>query len=120
MSTPASSATTALGWSYAVIITIGSPSARISASLVSVTGLGTWSLRGGEDMGAPFVVGAGSAGRHRGSYGFEQDVVDQADAADAGGHGQQGGAFEACAWLERLGVDEREILGLEAGGRELG
>ena len=36
---PAASATRALGWSYAVTMTIGSPSARISPSFVSVTGL---------------------------------------------------------------------------------
>jgi hypothetical protein len=55
MSTAAASATCALGWSYAVTITIGSPSARISPSFVRVIGRrgspsGRWSGRGGVDI----------------------------------------------------------------------
>ncbi len=61
--------------------------------------------------GASSLVDAGSAGRHR--YGFEDDVVDQANRPDlrrdrderAGADGAQGGEGE--------GVDDREVLGLD-------
>src|SRR5689334_1557591 len=95
-------------------MTIGSPSARISCSLVSVTGLRTggseaWG-RGGVDMSVPFWVGAGSAGRRLG-WDVDEEVVDEAGGADARRHRHEyppAGGFHR---FEGIRIDERDVLG---------
>src|SRR3954454_15211086 len=98
--TAASSTIAADGWSYAVTMTIGSPSARFSASLRSVMGRCS---RGGEDTDGSFRVGAPAfRGRRLG-------VVDQAGGADGGGDDD-----EVAGRLEALGIDPGEVLGGDA------
>src|SRR5262249_49133926 len=90
-------------------ITIGSPRARISASLVSVTRL-RWS-RGGVDTAFSFA-GWRPRGVATGTD-VEYDVVDQADRAHLRRHGDEGTAVDRCELIEALGVDDREIFGID-------
>src|SRR3954452_17895616 len=81
-------------------MTIGSPSARFSASLRSVMGRCS---RGGEDTDGSFRVGAPALrGRRLG-------VVDQAGGADGGGDDD-----EVAGRLEALRIDLGEVLGGDA------
>src|SRR5215212_10862205 len=91
-------------------MTIGSPRARFSASLRRVTGLRSSRLnrgsRGGEDTDGSFRVGAPAL---RGRRPLDEDVVDQSGGADGGGDDD-----EPPGLLEGVGVDEREVLRLDA------
>src|SRR5215218_5721039 len=95
-------------------MTIGSPSARFSASLSRVIGLRSWWSRGGEDTDGSFRVGAPA---FRGRRPLDEDVVDEAGVADPGGDDDEGSGL-----LEAVGVDGGEVLGgdavlLQDGGR---
>src|ERR671921_1987740 len=96
-------------------MTIGSPSARISCSLVSVTGLRAGGSgeagRGAEDMSVPFVVGAGSAGRRLG-WDVDEEVVDESGGPDAGGHGKEYPSAGRLHHLEGVGIHEGDVVGL--------
>src|SRR4051812_31077802 len=108
MSTSAASTASALGWSYAVTITIGSPRARFSWSFMSVTGgreVGASLWRGGEDISG--LLRCGRRPRGVAAVGRDQRVVDQSGASYPRGHRDEHAAVDGLDGLEGVGVDER-------------
>src|SRR4051794_10305913 len=91
-------------------MTIGSPSARFSASLSRVIGLRSWGsrrgARGGGGTDGSFRVGAPA---FRSRRPLDEDVVDEAGVADPGGDDD-----ERTGLLEGVGVDGGEVLGGDA------
>src|SRR5829696_9647214 len=115
MSTSAASTASALGWSYAVTMTIGSPRARFSLSFMSVIGgreTGVSSRRGGVDMSG--LLRHGRRLRGVAAFGLDQCVVDESGPAYPRGHRDEHAAVDGVDGLEGIGVDEREVLGLDA------